>query len=79
MNKVFRALWQLSRNHNLEVMLRNNLHSDSKGAIEIGWSYPFINHLRGFVPYFNGYGESRIYYNESSRRLSIGIKLTDCL
>jgi len=73
------ALWRLSRNHNLEVMLRNNLHSDNKGAIEIGWSYPFTNHLRGFVQYFNGYGESLIYYNESSQRLSIGMKFTDWL
>jgi len=73
------ALWRLSRNHNLEVMLRNNLRSDNKGAIEIGWSYPFTNHLRGFVQYFNGYGESLIYYNESSQRLSIGMKFTDWL
>jgi phospholipase A1 len=73
------ALWRLSRNHNLEVMLRNNLRSDNKGSIEIGWSYPFTNHLRGFVQYFSGYGESLIYYNESSQRLSIGMKFTDWL
>lgn len=73
------ALWRLSRNHNLEVVLRNNLRSDNKGSIEIGWSYPFTSHLRGFVQYFNGYGESLIYYNESSQRLSIGIKFTDWL
>ena len=73
------ALWRLSRNHNLEVMLGNNPRSDNKGAIEIGWSYPFTSHVRGFVQYFNGYGESLIYYNESSQRLSIGIKLTDWL
>ena len=73
------ALWRLSRNHNLEVILRNNLRSDNKGAIEIGWSYPFTDHLRGFVQYFNGYGESLIYYNKPSERLSLGIKFTDWL
>jgi len=73
------ALWQISRNHNLELRLRNNLRSDNKGAIEIGWSYPFTNNLRGFVQYFNGYGESLIYYNESTQRLSIGVKMTDWL
>ena len=73
------ALWRLSRNHNLEIMLRNNLRSENKGAIELGWSYPFTDHLRGFIQYFNGYGESLIYYDESSERFSIGIKLTDWL
>ena len=73
------ALWRLSRNHNLEMILRNNLRSDNKGAIEFDWSYPFTDHLRGFVQYFKGYGESLIYYNESSERLSIGFKLTDWL
>lgn len=73
------ALWRLSRNHNLEIKLRNNLKSDNKGSLELGWSYPFTDHLRGFVQYFNGYGESLIYYNESTERFSIGIKLTDWL
>ena len=73
------VLWRLSRNHNLELRLRNNLRSDNKGAVEVGWSYPFTSHLRGFVQYFNGYGESLIYYNESTQRLSIGVKLTDWL
>ncbi len=73
------ALWRISRNHNLELRLRNNLRSDNKGAVEVGWSYPFTSHLRGFVQYFNGYGESLIYYNESTQRLSIGVKMTDWL
>ena len=72
-------VWQLSRNHNLELMLRNNLRSDNKGAIELGWTYPFATHFRGYVQYFNGYGESLIYYNVRSERLSFGIKFTDWL
>ncbi|MFA9420991.1 MAG: phospholipase A, partial [Gammaproteobacteria bacterium] len=72
-------VWQLSRNHNLELMLRNNLRSDNKGAIELGWTYPFATHFRGYVQYFNGYGESLIYYNVHSERLSLGIKFTDWL
>jgi len=72
-------VWQLSRNHNLELMLRNNLRSDNKGAIELGWTYPFSTHFRGYVQYFNGYGESLIYYNVHSERLSLGIKFTDWL
>jgi phospholipase A1 len=73
------GLWRLSRNHNLEIKLRNNLRSDNKGSIEVGWSYPFTSHLRGFVQYFKGCGESLIYYDQSSERFSIGIKFTDWL
>ena len=73
------VLWQLSRNHNLEMLLRNNLRSDNKGAVELGWTYPFATHFRGYVQYFNGYGESLIYYNVRSERLSLGIKFTDWL
>jgi phospholipase A1 len=74
------VLWKLPRNHNLEVMLRNNLRNEeNKGAIELGWSFPFTNQLQGYVQYFDGYGESLIHYNRSTERLGIGIKLTDWL
>lgn len=72
-------LWKVNENHNLDFMLRNNLKSDNKGALQIGWSFPLSTHLRGYVEYFNGYGESLIYYNESISRFGIGVKLTDWL
>ena len=72
-------VWSISDNHNLEMMLRNNLRSNNKGAIRLGWSFPLSKHLRGYIEYFNGYGESLIYYNENISRLGIGVKLTDWL
>lgn len=64
----------------LSVLFRNNLRSENRGAIEIGYSFPLPNsHLKGFVQYFNGYGESLIDYNHHQERIGIGILLTDLL
>jgi len=73
------ALWQINNHHNLSIQLRNNFHSDNKGAVTLGWSFPINNHLQGYVEYFNGYGESLIYYNQHTQQIGIGIKLTDWL
>lgn len=72
-------LWKVNEYHNIDFMLRNNLKNDNKGALQIGWSFPLSTHLRGYVEYFNGYGESLIYYNENISRIGIGVKLTDWL
>jgi phospholipase A1 len=72
-------LWQVSQTQNLSFMFRNNFKSDNKGAVKIGWSFPLSKHLRGYVQYFNGYGESLIYYNEKVSRIGIGVQLTDWL
>jgi phospholipase A1 len=73
------GLWSISDNHSLEFMLRNNFRSDNKGAIQLGWSFPINDRLQGYVEYFNGYGESLIYYNHHAQRLGIGFKLTNWL
>lgn len=64
------------------VMLRNNLRGDNKGAIELGWSFPISKkspNIRGYVKYFNGYGQSLIDYDDHSQVLGIGFLLTDIL
>lgn len=73
------GLWNISDKHSLEFMFRNNLRSENKGAIQLGWSFPINDKIQGYVEYFNGYGESLIYYNHHAQRLGIGFKLTNWL
>lgn len=65
------------RQHTWSLLLRNNLRSENKGAIEIGWSYPIMGRFKGYAQLFSGYGESLIDYDSSVTRLGVGILLTD--
>lgn len=66
------------------VMLRNNLRSENKGAVQVEWSMPLhtINEnlarkISLYLQYFNGYGESLLDYNKSTNRISAGVMLAD--
>lgn len=77
-NFELRAL-QLYRDHSFGIMLRNNLQSDNRGAVQLDYTFPIKDRLNGYVQIFNGYGESLLDYNHYSNRIGIGIMLTNWL
>ncbi len=69
-------------NNIFSLVSRNNLESGfSKGAVQLGWSFPFFDYdyLKGYVQYFHGYGESLIDYDRLVDRMGLGIIVTNFL
>ena len=59
-------------------MTRYNF-GEGNGALELGMSFPLWGRLKGYVQYFNGYGESLIDYNHQVERIGVGFLLTDIM
>ena len=70
------------KEHTFGLKWRNNLDFDeNRGAIELNWSFPLwgTDRIKGYVQYFNGYGQTLIDYNASASTLGAGFLLTDWL
>ncbi len=60
------------------LLLRNNFkRTDNHGALKLNWSFPLYGRLKGYVQYFNGYGESLIDYNHRQQSFGVGVSLTE--
>lgn len=64
-------------NHEFTMLLRNNLRSENRGAVQLDWTFPIWRGLKGHAQYFNGYGESLIDYNRQVERIGFGLLLSD--
>ena len=74
-----RSLYKLN-DHTVDLLFRNNFKSSrNRGAIELGWSFPIHNKVRGYVQWFNGYGESLIDYDNHTNSIGFGVQLSDWL
>lgn len=74
------AVYKWNDDHVLSTRLMNNLRSeDNKTSVELGYSFPMGDTIKGYIQYYNGYGESLIDYNERIHRIGIGIMLNDWL
>lgn len=77
-NFELRALRKFS-DHSVGFMLRNNLQSDNRGAVQLDYTFPLNKRLQGYLQLFNGHGESLIDYNHYGRSIGVGVMLTNWL
>jgi len=73
------AVYRKGRNA-YSLLLRNNFKSSgNRGAVKLNWSFPLYGRLKGYVQYFNGYGESLVDYKHSQQSIGLGVSLTEGL
>lgn len=70
------AAWHRKDNI-VSLMLRNNLRSNNRGAVELGYSFPVSSTVRGYLKVFSGYGHSLIDYDHHTNAIGLGITFTD--
>ena len=53
-------------------MLARRNFAYHRGALQLGWAFPLVANLKGYVQAFSGYGESLIDYNYAQKSLGAG-------
>ncbi|MAM86053.1 MAG: phospholipase [unclassified Hahellaceae] len=61
-----------------DIRLMNNMRGEeNKTSVEVSYTFPFPGRLKGYLQYYNGYGETLIDYNHRNQRVGLGVLLTD--
>lgn len=64
--------------HSFSVNVRNNFNlNNNRGSVELSWSFPMTTKIKGYVQYFDGYGDNMLDYDVHQRRIGIGVQLSD--
>ncbi|MFC0269678.1 phospholipase A [Kushneria aurantia] len=66
--------YQFDNEHEITWLTRGNPAQGHYGN-QIDYSFPLYGKVRGFVQYYEGYGESLIDYNHYNRRIGFGFSL----
>ena len=64
--------YRLGGGHEITALVRRNFSTD-KGAVQVGWAFPLVGPVKGYVNAFSGYGQSMIDYNYFQRSLGLGV------
>jgi len=64
--------WRLDGGHEISGLVRRNFSTD-RGAVQLGWAFPLVGPLKGYVNWFSGYGQSMIDYNYHQRTVGAGV------
>ncbi|PAV24786.1 phospholipase [Tamilnaduibacter salinus] len=74
------AIYKVSDDRTLSIKLLNNLSTDdNRTSVQLNYSFPIGDTLKGYVQYYNGFGESLVDYNRRVHRIGVGIMLNDWL
>ena len=71
-------LYYKGKSHLYSLLIRNNMRTDNnRGGAQLMWAFPLNDGVKGYVEYYNGYGESLLDYDHYINRLSLGILIFD--
>ncbi len=65
--------------HQISTRFRHTFKSgkESRGSLNLDWSYPCFDRLRCYAQIFHGYGESLIDYNHKTTSIGLGVALVE--
>ena len=62
------------------VNVINNLRtSENRSGVELNWTFPLVQQLKGYIQFYSGYGENMIDAENHTNRIGIGFSLNDWL